>query len=196
VTNQGVAKMPIFRDTRDMHEFLARFRNYLSPQRYVDSTRRPYVKLCDDVSLIGYCLMWNHFHLIFHQHTPNGMSELMRRAPVAYARYFNLRHGRQGPMFRSRFTAKPITTIEHAQSTIAYVHLNEVFDQLDYEFSSHKLFTGEKSCDWIDSERGLGVFGGLDGYKSFLNRRGPRLVAGKLQEMGLPADHSPYRPIR
>jgi putative transposase len=196
VTNRGVAKMPIFRDRHDMHEFLAKFRNYLSPQRYVDSSRRAYPKLGEQISLLAYCLMPNHFHLVLHQHCERGMHELMRRAPVAYSRYFNLRHRRDGPLFKARYAAKPIETLEHAKSTLAYVHLNEPFQQLDYEYSTHGLYVARASRDWIDVERGLGVFGGIEGYRSFLNRRGPGLVGDKLEELGLPRDHTPYRPIR
>jgi REP element-mobilizing transposase RayT len=187
--------MRIFRDENDMREFLTKFRNYLSPQRYVDSTRRPYPKLGGSIHLLAYCLMPNHFHLVLHQTTETGMAELMKRAPVAYSRYFNLRHGRKGPLFTSRYAAKPIETIEHAKFTLAYVHLNEPFQQLGYQYSSHGLYLGESSRDWIDTGRGLGVFGGFENYKEFLNRRGPGLVGDKLEELGLPRDHTPYRPI-
>ena len=140
--------------------------------------------------------MKNHFHFVIHQRAADGMSQLMRRGMIAYGRYFNLRHGRKGPLFRSRYTAKPITTAEHAKFALAYVHLNEPIAQLDYEFSSHALYLGEHSFDWIETELGLGVFGGVESYVKYINREGPRIVAEKLAEIGLPRDSHPFRPIR
>jgi putative transposase len=196
VTNQGVDKMPIFLDEQDMREFLARLRNYLSPQRYVDASRRPYAKLGDQVCLLAYCLMLNHFHLVIHQISASGMSDLMRRTMISYGKYFNVRHGRCGPMFRDRYAAKPVETIEHAQAAIAYTHLNEPIQQLDYVFSSHELYMGSYSVDWVDTTRGLGVFGGADGYERYMNREGPKIVTRKMTEIGASPDAHPFRPIK
>jgi REP element-mobilizing transposase RayT len=178
-----------------MREFLARFRNHLSPKPYRDSSRRAYVKLHDQVSLLAFCLMSNHFHLVIHQRDAHGMENLMRRTLTSYGIYYTNRYNWRGTIFDARYAAKPILDVEHAKSAIAYVHLNDPIQQLDYEFSSHSLMLGEADWDWIDTTAALNIFGGVDAYKSFLDRRGPKIIEDKLIEKRIdPAIH-PYRPI-
>lgn len=177
-----------------MNEYLARFANYLSPAVRRDSSRHPYEKLIGQVAVIAYCLLGNHLHLVINDITGSGMSRLMHRVQNSYVRYFNLKYGRRGPLFDARFAAKPIQTADHARSTIAYVHLNEPFKQLDYPFSSHAIYAGARSSDWLDHQAGLAIFGGYDHYREYLNRTGPSIVEQKVKARGLdPAKH-PYRP--
>jgi REP element-mobilizing transposase RayT len=195
VTAHGVGNTDIFRSRADMREYLAKHRNYLSREPYRNAARRPYVKLHDDVSLLAFCLMRNHFHLVIHQRRSDGLASLMDRTQRAYAKSFNNKYNRRGPLFDARYNAKPILDAEHAKHAIAYVHLNEPIQQLDYEFSSHNLMVGESSWDWIDIEASLAIFGGVDAYKAHLDRRGPGLIEAKLNEQGLDPGRSPYRPI-
>jgi hypothetical protein len=178
-----------------MREFLGRFRNYLSPKPILDGARHPYVKLHTEVSLLAFCLMNNHFHLLIHQHNATGMQSLMRRALTGYGMYFNKRYSRRGPILDARYAAKPILDADHAKNAIAYIHLNEPIQQLDYEFTSHSLMLGNSNWDWIDTKAALAVFGGVDAYKDFLNRRGPKLIEEKLAEIGISTTKHPYRPI-
>ena len=196
VTAHGVGNLQIFRNRRDMREFLARFRNHLSTHTYRDASRRAYAKLFDRVSLLSFCLMPNHFHLLIHQSAPNGMEDLMRRTLTSYGIYFTNSYGWRGPILDARYAAKPILDAEHAKNTIAYIHLNDPIQQLDYEFSSHALMLGESTWDWIDTAAALNIYGGVDAYTSFLNRRGPGIVEAKLAENGIDPTRHPYRPIK
>jgi hypothetical protein len=195
VTAHGVGDTKVFRSPQDKREFLTRYRNYLSPQVYRNSARRKYAKLHDQVSLLSYCLVDNHFHEVVHQNTPNGMANLLARTQAAYVRYFNDTHGRKGPLFDARYAAQPINDADHAKFAIAYVHLNEPFAQLDYPYSSHAFYTGERSADWLDHEAGLAIFGGYDNYKQFLNRAGPSIIRRKIEARGLDPKRYPYRPL-
>jgi putative transposase len=196
VTAHGVGDLKIFRGRQDMRHFLTRFRNYLSPQPYADASRHPYLKLHDEVSLLAYCLMENHFHLLIHQKTADGLQALMRRTLTGYGIYFNRRYGWRGPILDARHAAKPVLDADHAKNTLAYIHLNDPIEQLDYEFSSHALMLGDTGWDWIDTEAALAIYGGADAYRNFLNRRGPRIIEEKLAERGLDPHAHPYRPIK
>lgn len=196
VTAHGVGNTDIFRCARDKREFLSRFRNYLSPAVIRNTARRRYAKLHNEVSVLAYCLMDNHFHLIVHQETADGMAGLMARTQTAYVRYFNDRYRRRGPLFDARYAAKPIRDHRHAVHGVAYVHLNHEIKQLDYEFSSHRLYMGDDVSDWVDVTRGLGIFGDKDAYTAFLDREGPAILARKLDRLGLDREKHAYRPIR
>jgi len=195
VTGHAVGDLQIFQSRQDMREFLARFRNYLSPQPYENSARRKYLKLREEVSLLAFCLMENHFHLVLHQMQCDGIRSLMHRVLTGYGMYFNKRHGWRGSILDAPYAATPILDTDHAKNTIAYIHLNDPIQQLDYEFSSHPLMLGESKWDWIDTDAALNIYGGVDAYKAFLNRRGPSIVEAKLIEQGLDPDSHPYRPI-
>ncbi|MBI4898072.1 MAG: hypothetical protein HY827_06870 [Actinobacteria bacterium] len=196
VTAHGVGDTAIFRSSYDKREFLTIYRNYLSPIPMRNSARRPYAKLHREVAVLGYCLLDNHFHLIVRQQTPDGMYKLMKRTQTAYVRYFNDRYGRRGPLFDACYAAKPVNSLRHARFSIAYAHLNHEIEQLDYEFSSHRLFLGKESNDWLDVKAGLAIFGGVSQYKRFLNQFGPSIIDRKLKKRGLCPESHAFRPIR
>ncbi len=195
VTVHGVGSERIFRCRQDMLEFLSRYRNYLDPNPQQNSSRHCYANLRDRVSLLAYCLLDNHFHLVVHQRTSDGMVALMRRTQPAYVRYFNDRYRRRGPLFDARYAATPIRDADHARNCLAYVHLNHTIEQLGYEFSSHPVYTGRERADWIDARAGLRIFGGHGGYRTYINRVGPRMIDRKLELRGLCRDTHRYRPI-
>lgn len=195
VTAHAVGTERILRDGRDKREYLVRHRNYLERAETRNSAGLPYEKLRDEVSLVTFGLLDNHFHLILQELVAGGMRRLMRRTQIAYARYFNDRYDRRGPLFDRRFEPTPIADSNHAKHAIAYVHLNHVIEQLDYEYTGHRLFLGEEKCDWIDTEAGLELFGSVDGYKTYLNREGPAIVERKLVKAGLCRTTYRYRPI-
>lgn len=195
VTAHGVGDTKIFRCQQDKREFLSRYRNYLSPAIVRNSARRQYRKLHDEVSLLGYCLLDNHFHLIVHQESRDGMAKLMARTQAAYVRYFNDRYKRRGPLFDARYAAEPIRDHRHAKYSVAYVHLNHEIEQLDYEFSSHRYYMGDCESDWIDVQRGLRIFGDVDSYKAFFNREGSAIIARKLRNRELCRTTHKYQPI-
>lgn len=61
---RGASRQEIFREAADYYVFLELFRRYLSPEEIKDSAGIPYTKLHNDIELLCYCLMPNHFHLL------------------------------------------------------------------------------------------------------------------------------------
>ena len=175
---------------------LNRFYNHLSPHVTRDKSWRKHVKLIGLVEVLAYCVMDNHLHVVLHQFTADGMRRLMQRVLPSFVREFNRIRGRKGPLFDARHAATHLDDAEpdHVKFAIAYTHLNHPIEQLDYEWGSHLVMTGERSCSWIDRDRTLAVFGGVEGYVEFMNRYGPKVTRQKLVEWGLPPDSHPYRP--
>jgi REP-associated tyrosine transposase len=73
----------------------------------------------------AYCLMGNHFHLVVETPEPN-LARGMRELNSAYARYFNRRHGRRGPLCEKRYGAVVIAREAHLLEVVRYVVLNPV----------------------------------------------------------------------
>jgi REP element-mobilizing transposase RayT len=115
------------------------------------------------VDIGAYCLMSNHFHLLLHEKTENGISIFMAKLLTAYSMYFNKRHVRTGALFEGRFLAKHADKDDYLQYLFSYIHLNPVkiieptwkVDGIlnmkktkqyldDYFYSSYRDYMGEK----------------------------------------------------
>lgn len=76
------------------------------------------------VDLLCYCLMSNHIHLLLKENTKGGTSLYMQRLLNSYAKYFNLRYKRSGPLFTGRFKAVLVDKDEQLLHVSRYIHLN------------------------------------------------------------------------
>lgn len=94
------------------------------------------------VRILAYCIMPTHMHLILQQKQEDGISKFMSRIQNSYARFFNLRHVRKGPLWQGRFERIWIENDEHLLHETRYVHLNPVTaylveDPADWPHSSY-----------------------------------------------------------
>lgn len=155
VYNRGAGGQIIFRDAVDKAKFMSLLERYLAPRERDDSTDNDYPLY--DLQLVAYCLMNNHFHLLFFQpNDPAALSGLMRSLSTAYSMYFNLRHKSQGHLFQSVFKASRITNEPYLAHITRYIHLNPAGYQT-YKWSSLAYFLGKKQSAWIHPELVLDI---------------------------------------
>lgn len=83
------------------------------------------------VDIHGWKLVSNHFHLILSERVENGLSLFLQKLS-GYARYFNERHKRHGPLFQGGKKIL-IEREEHFLYILHYVHLNALDDLHEYE---------------------------------------------------------------
>lgn len=74
--------------------------------------------------LIAYCLMPTHVHFVVKQLSKDGVSRHMANLLNSYARYFNIRHDRRGPLWVGRFKSVRVKTDEQLLHLTRYLHLN------------------------------------------------------------------------
>ncbi len=106
------------------------------------------------VDLLGYCLMDNHLHLLIKENIEGGTSLYMQRLLNSYAKYFNVRNERSGPLFTGRFKAVLVDGDEQLLQVSRYIHLNPyvahmIKDPLGYKWSSLGDYIGTvtvKTC--------------------------------------------------
>jgi len=110
VTCRGNERKTIFRDDSDRYTFLDMLAASLETFT---------------VSLHGYVLMNNHFHLIIETHEAN-LGKLMQRFNTAYTVYYNRCHNRNGHLYQGRYKAILIDADEYLLELSRYVHLNPV----------------------------------------------------------------------
>lgn len=164
---RGHGKKKIFRDDADFEYFLSLFARHLSDTPATNITGRVYPHLQNDVSLLCYCLMSNHFHLLLYQQTEGAMSQLMRGVMTSYSMYFNKKYGTSGALFESRYKASRISSDEYLLHVSRYIHLNPK-DWMAYPYSSiHSYYLG--APEWLHPQRVIELFGTLPEYADFLN---------------------------
>lgn len=156
IYNRGVDKQNIFKDNDDHSAFLNLFKRHLSEEPPADRFGRPITKLHNDIELLAFCLMPNHFHLLVYNISEHGLTNLMRRTMTAYSMYFNKRHGRVGTLFQDTYKASMITDDTYLWHISRYIHLNpqdigKNFE--DYPYSSYRYFMGDKAAEWIKPDR-------------------------------------------
>ena len=135
IYSRGVEKRRIFMNAKDYARFLAllyimnqdvsfRMDNFLrdNQNKLENIFKKDREKTL--VSILGYCLMPNHFHLILYEHTENGISKFMGKLLTAYSMYFNTRYERSGPLFTRPFRSEHINNESQYMYIFSYVHLN------------------------------------------------------------------------
>ncbi len=100
------------------------------------------------VEIISYCLMPTHIHLVLKQIKENGISIFMGRLLNSYTKYFNIKHGRKGPLWESKFKNVLVETDEQLLHLTRYVHLNPATAKLvenpaDWQVSSYKEYVDQ-----------------------------------------------------
>lgn len=166
VFNRGNNKQQIFFDQRDFSRLLFLILYFQSPVNFYNLGRQAsyFVKhrmfnMSDEidkevikkrnVSLIGFALMPNHFHLIVREIKEGGISKYMQRTLNSYTKYFNTKYDRIGHLFQGPYKAVHVKNNEQLLYLSTYVHRNprEVKDWEDveekYPWSSYQDYIGE-----------------------------------------------------
>ena len=149
VTARGNAGQPIYLDDADRQRFV----NLLSREVAQQGWR-----------CYAYCLMENHYHLLFETPEANLVAG-MRRLNGAYAQAFNRRHGRVGHLLQGRYKAILVDRESHLLELCRYVVLNPVRAGLvgrpaDWRWSSYQAtVVGRSAPAWLDVAWVLDQFG-------------------------------------
>lgn len=169
VFNRGVAKQLIFLDSHDKDYFLKIVQRHLDPtDKAIKGDGTAYRKFDKDLELLCYCLMGNHFHLLFYQaQDPDAVTGFMRSLATAYTMYFNKKYKRVGPLFQGIFKASRIDTDDYLLHITRYIHLNPRTYKT-YHYSSLRNYVGEASVNWLRPARVLSMFNGTN-YLAFVS---------------------------
>lgn len=165
VFNRGVNKQNIFVDQEDYAVFLNLFKRYLDAEPHKDNKGREYEWMHEDVELLAYCLMPNHFHLLFYLKNEQSLSRLMRAVITSYSTYFNKKYGRVGHLFQDKFKATHIFKDTYLLNITRYIHLNPS-EYKNWEWSSLAYYLGKKHARWLNESRISALFS--NDYRDFL----------------------------
>ena len=117
VTNRGVERRQLFFEETQYEDFLWLLRS--GKDRY-------------EVSILGLCLMPNHFHLVAQPRAEGALSAYLHWVQGIYSRDLRERTGTcgYGHVFQQRFWSGPIADGWHLLNVLRYVEANPVAGQL------------------------------------------------------------------
>jgi REP element-mobilizing transposase RayT len=161
VYNRGVEYRQLFMDGYDYRRFMIQLRKLLENH--------------SSVTLLAFCLMPNHFHLMLHQAEKGGMSSLMQSLGAGYTRYFNARYHRVGPLLQGKYKARIVIGDKDIMDTSAYIHLNPERAGLgwrQHDYSSVRAYITPAPADgFLDPWPVLQLFDYPSDYSRFLSTR-------------------------
>jgi len=135
VCNRGNNSQKMFSMCEDYLQFLDRLNEYLP------------------VAVVTFhtiCLLPNHFHLSLKLNESFDLSSAMKVVQNSYARSFNMKYGRHGHLYDSRFKSTEIESEEYLDYLSRYIHRNPVKARLvhkpeDWEFSSYRCYVNDET---------------------------------------------------
>ncbi|MCG2686382.1 transposase [Candidatus Parcubacteria bacterium] len=183
IFNRGVEKRDIFLDPSYYSRWIDTIYhclNYNYPysilKRRLEKARTPQDKqivlsqlemkrIHPPVEVISLCLMPNHYHLTLKQLVGSGLTTFMHRIGTAYTNYFNLRQGRVGRLFETRFKAVWVESDQQLLHLTRYQHINPsklgrntLEDLVNYPWSSLSDYLGKPRFSFINPELVLSAF--------------------------------------
>lgn len=153
---RGIGKQILFEEESDMATYLG----YL--KKYADETK---------VSVLAYCLMENHAHLLVRDCEGN-ISALMQKTGVGYAQYYNRKYERVGYLFQGRYKSEIITDEVYLLSAFRYILNNPekagICRADEYRWSSYREYgAGNSFTDYEILKKRIGDKNAL---KAFLGQ--------------------------
>ncbi len=201
IYNRGVEKRHIFLDSQDYGVFLSYLKEYLSPKdekalfarlsepNISSQERDKILKLLrlnnfyNEIFLLAYCLMPNHFHLLIKQSNALSIDKFMNSLALRYAIYFNRKYKRTGILFQDVYKAVSIETDEQLLHLSRYIHQNPLnknkiprkspLSDFLSQPSSYPEYLGQRKSNWVATEEILSYFSKTNhklSYQSFIEQ--------------------------
>jgi putative transposase len=165
IFNRGNHRETVFRDADDRKFFLSK----------LDS-------LCerDRITVIAYCLMDNHFHLLLRQDGGWPLSQTMRSLMTSFAKRSNHKYGAVGHLFQGAYKVGHIRNTAHLAERSRYIHLNpsKIADIKTYRWSSYRQYLG-LGPGIADLKPVLALFGSKESYATFVESPSISEIANK-----------------
>ena len=143
VVQRGARQANIVRDDSDRWRFLRLIkylndesvpRNWereIAPKHIREGFMRPdeWGEPTPYVSILAYCLMDNHFHILLQERTEDGIARFMQRVCTSMAAYFNTKYNEKGSLFQGPYKARVVESDEHLQYLSAYIQIKNPLER-------------------------------------------------------------------
>lgn len=197
IYNRGVEKRKIFLDSQDYSVFLSYLETYLTPKdtkllfQTLSSNKssekekdraRKLLRLRNfnnEIELVSYALLPNHFHLLIKQTTNDAIDRFMNSLATRYVMYFNRKYKRTGVLFQDVYKATMVMSDEQLLHLSRYIHNNPLklldlsiqrWQEATFPNSLPEYF-GKRQTLWVKKEHILSYFSQKNpskNYKDFM----------------------------
>lgn len=198
IYNRGVEKRLIFQDSQDYAVFLSYLKEYLLPKNKKElleklsdhnisyTEKDKIIKLLrlnnfyNEITLLAYCLMPNHFHFFIKQKSAVSIDKFMQSLATRYTMYFNKKYKRVGFLYQDTYKAVLLENDEQFIYLSKYIHKQAVIHQTSQgrtlqnweQPSSYPDYLGTRKTEWVHPEGVLSYFSKNNPsltYKSFID---------------------------
>lgn len=185
IYSRSIAKYVIFNNDEEYYrlfellrlcrfeDFNYRFSRFLELKPQIRKTIIYEIEKSSDkiVEIVAFCIMPTHLHLILKQKKDDGITKFMAKVLNSYSKFFNIKHGRKGPLWEANFKNIQVVTDEQLLHLSRYIHLNPtsaglVKNPQDWEFSSFHEFIGKSRQEICDYRDVIGL--SIEDYKKFV----------------------------
>jgi REP element-mobilizing transposase RayT len=158
IYNRGVSKSTLFRKPTNFLFVINKLQTY---------------RLENMVTVIAYCLMPNHYHLLLRQDGNRPAGKVPQSVFNSYCKAYNLMYSHSGTLFEGRFRAKPVQSTIHLLHLCRYIHGNPVKDGLvadpaNWPWSNYLEWIGERKGSLVDRDFIREQFVNAEEYRSFV----------------------------
>lgn len=136
VTQRGNARQVILHSDGDRTTYLELLRHYSELHA---------------LTLLGYCLMSNHVHLIAVPRAAESLAQALKHTHGRYASYWNARNSSSGHVWQGRFYSCPLRET-HLWRALRYVELNPVRAGMVPEAAQWRWSSAAAHCGSSDPE--------------------------------------------
>lgn len=128
---QGVQKKYIFDKDEDKEQYI-----------------RFMIKKCENITILAYCVMSNHGHILIKTENIEYMQKWMHKVNTNYAIFYNRKYNREGYVFNDRYFSQEIANVKHLYACMKYIHNNPVKAGIcakpeEYSYSTFKRMYDE-----------------------------------------------------
>ncbi len=130
IFNRGIDRKSIFLEEENYLHFISLMKKY--EQKY-------------NISVIAYCLVPNHYHLLVYQTSDIPVSRFIQSMNNAFVQGMNSQLKRKGTLFEGAAKSRLIENEEYLLQVCRYIHLNPLKHKLVQNLSDWK-FSNYQNC--------------------------------------------------
>ncbi|HSV85509.1 MAG TPA: transposase, partial [Levilinea sp.] len=124
-----------------------------------------------DLTVIAYCLMPNHYHLLIRQNGELAAGLLIQRVFNSYTKAYNKRYQRSGTLFEDNYHVRSVDRTKYLLQLCRYIHFNPVKDGIvkhpeDWPYSNYLEWVGLRNGTLFDPGFVRDNFSGADDYRA------------------------------
>jgi putative transposase len=136
IYNRGAGRQALFREDRN-YQYLLKLLKECTAE--------------ENVSVISYCLMSNHYHWCLRQDGEQPVGNVPTRVWNSYTRAYNNAYGRTGTLFEGRFKAIQVDSDGYLRHLCRYIHANPVTAGFA---AAPELWPYSNYLEWIEARNG------------------------------------------